>query len=254
MKIAVLIKQVPGTESQLQISDDQNWVKEDNLTFFTNESDNYAIEEALQIIEKLDDGEVVAVSLGPERAKRAVREALSKGVDRGIHIDEPYPYNSDPLQIAKIIAEIIKEENFDLILSGLQSDDNGFGQVGVLIGELLGMTTATLVMETEVTDTTVRVKRELESGWYQWVTLTLPSSITIQSGINNLRYPSLKGLMSAKKKEIKSVTVNNKLNPNQSILKIFNPKKSKKTEMIDGSVDQQIQRILDILKKELKLF
>ena len=139
MKIAVLVKQVPGGDSQLRINDNQNWVNEENVTFITNESDNYAIEEALQIIEKLGYGEVVAVSLGPERVKRTLREALSKGVNRGIHIGESYPYSSDPLEIAKIITKVIKEEKFDLILSGLQSDDSGFGQVGVLIGEILGM-------------------------------------------------------------------------------------------------------------------
>ena len=254
MKIAVLVKQVPGGDSQLRINDNQNWVNEENVTFITNESDNYAIEEALQIIEKLGYGEVVAVSLGPERVKRTIREALSKGVDRGIHIGESYPYSSDPLEIAKIITKVIKKEKFDLILSGLQSDDSGFGQVGVLIGEILGMTTATLVMETELTDENLRVKRELESGWFQWVTLTLPASITVQSGINNLRYPSLKGIMGAKKKEIKSIQIDKKQHPTQSILRISQLQKLKKTQMINGSVDQQVQHLVNLLKKELKLF
>ena len=158
------------------------------------------------------------------------------------------------MEIAKIITEVIKEEKFDLILSGIQSDDSGFGQVGVIIGEILGMTTATLVMETELTDENLRVKRELESGWFQWVTLTLPASITVQSGINNLRYPSLKGIMGAKKKEIKSIQIDKKQHPTQSILRISQLQKLKKTQMINGSVDQQVQHLVNLLKKELKLF
>ena len=252
MKIAVLVKQVPGGDSQLRINDNQNWVNEENVTFITNESDNYAIEEALQIIEKLGYGEVVAVSLGPERVKRTLREALSKGVNRGIHIGESYPYSSDPLEIAKIITKVIKEEKFDLILSGLQSDDSGFGQVGVLIGEILGMTTATLVMETELTDENLRVKRELESGWFQWVTLTLPASITVQSGINNLRYPSLKGIMGAKKKETNVLTPNLE-NVKQSAKKVYVPQSDKQTVMIEGSVDQVVDKLVETFRNEIKV-
>ncbi len=255
MKIAVLVKQVPGGDSPLRISDDHLWVKEENVNFVTNESDSYAVEEALRLKEKSGEGEVVAVSLGPdraERAQRAIREALSKGADRGIHIEEAYPYSSDPLQIARVLSEALKEEHFDLILSGLQSDDFGFGQVGVLLGEMLGMTTATLVMATELSDGKLKVKRELEAGWFQWVSLTLPASISIQSGINTPRYPSLKGIMGAKKKEIRSVAAESGTEPAQSISKVYIPQKTKRTEMIEGTVDQQVERLVDVLKKDIR--
>ncbi len=254
MKIAVLVKQAPGGDSPLRVSDDQLWINEDNVNFTTNESDVYAVEEALQLREKLGEGEVVALSFGPERIQRAIREAISKGADRGIHIQESYPYSSDPLQIATALSEALKEEQFDLILSGLQSDDYGFGQVGVLLGEILGMTTATLVMATELSDgRSLRVKRELESGWFQWVSLTLPASISIQSGINTPRYPSLKGIMGAKKKEIKSVEPSRMTAAAQTISKVYIPQKTKKTEMIEGSIDQQVKRLAEVLKKEIRV-
>tara|TARA_Y100000590_G_scaffold462499_1_gene626754 strand:+ start:3893 stop:4657 length:765 start_codon:yes stop_codon:yes gene_type:complete len=253
MKIAVLVKQVPGGDSPLRISDDQLWVIEDNVNFITNESDAYAVEEALQLREKSGEGEVVAVSFGPERTQRTIREALSKGADRGIHIEDSYPYSSDPLKIATALSEALKEEQFDLILSGLQSDDYGFGQVGVLLGETLGMTTATLVMSTELSDGSLKVKRELESGWFQWVSLSLPASISIQSGINTPRYPSLKGIMGAKKKEIKSVAPDSATAAAQAISRVYIPQKTKKTEMIEGTADQQVKRLAEVLKKEIRV-
>ena len=159
----------------------------------------------------------------------------------------------DPLYISKVFAEILRDENFDLILSGLQSDDNGMGQTGVLLGELLNMSTATLVIETDINQNKIRVKRELESGWFQWVELTSPSSISIQSGINQPRYPSLKGIMGAKKKEIKVIPAP-QVEKKQSISEIFVPKKSKKTEFIETDIDSTVERIVDILKTEVKVF
>ena len=196
---------------------------------------------------------MVAVSLGPDRTQRTIREALSKGADRGIHIEESYPYASDPLQIARTFASALEGEKFDLILTGLQSDDFGFGQVGVLLGEMLGMSTATLVIATELADGKIKVKRELESGWFQWVNLDLPASISIQSGINTPRYPSLKGIMGAKKKELKQVTADSSDEAKQSISKVYIPQKVKRTEIIEGTVDQQVERLVDVLKKDLRI-
>ena len=202
MKIAVLVKQVVGSESTLEISQDQRWINESSATFIMNPPDSYAIEEAMLIKEKLGAGEVVIVSMGPQRVQKVIREGLSKGADRGIHIETQDLKEIDPLYISKVFAEILRDENFDLILSGLQSDDNGMGQTGALLGELLNMSTATLAIETDIDQETIKVKRELESGWFQWVTLDSPASVSIQSGINQPRYPSLKGIMGAKKKEI----------------------------------------------------
>ena len=253
MKIAVLVKQVFGSESALQITGDSKWVKEDNASFVMNPPDNYAIEEALIIKEKLGEGEVVIVSQGPTRVQKVIREGLSKGADRGIHIEESGLIETDPLLIAKSIVSAIKDENFDLILSGLQSDDTGMGQTGVLVGELLNMSVATLAIETDIDKEKIRVKRELESGWFQWVTLGSSASVTIQSGINQPRYPSLKGIMGAKKKEIK-VIESLSFDRKQSVDKVFVPQTSKETEIIDTDLNSAVNRIVEILKTEVKVF
>ena len=218
-----------------------------------NPPDNYAIEEGLTIKEKIGESEVVIVSYGPARVQKVIREGLAKGADRGIHIEESGQFETDPLSIGKSIVAAIKDENFDLILSGLQSDDTGMGQTGVLVGELLGMSTASLAIETEIDKEKIRVKRELESGWFQWVTLRSPASVSIQSGINQPRYPSLKGIMGAKKKEIKVVQSQN-AEKKQSIEKVFVPQTSKETEVIDTDLNSTVDRIVEILKSEVKVY
>jgi len=255
MKIAVLVKQVPGSESALPISGDQSWIEEGQVSFVMNPPDNFAIEEALLLKEKHGDGEVVIISMGPDRVQKVIKEGLAKGGDRGIHLVESNQIETDPLSVAKAFASVLKEENFDLIFTGLQSDDTGMGQTGVLIGELLGLSTATLAMETDVQGNTIRVKRELESGWFQWVTLPLPASISIQSGLNTPRYPSLKGIMGAKKKEIKTVNATDVMDgaKSQSIEKVFVPKTTKQTVVIEGDADTVTARIVDILKSDVKV-
>ena len=253
MKIAVLVKQVVGSESALEISQDQKWIDNSNATFVMNPPDNYAIEEAMLIKEKIGAGEVVIVSMGPQRVQKVIREGLSKGADRGIHIETESLNEIDPLYTSKVLAETLRDENFDLILSGLQSDDSGMGQTGVLLGELLNMSTATLAIETDIDQNKIRVKRELESGWFQWVELEFPASVSIQSGINQPRYPSLKGIMGAKKKEIKVIPAP-QVEKRQSISEIFVPKKSKETEFIETDIDSTVERIIEILKTEVKVF
>ena len=251
MKICVLVKQVPGSEARFSTTTDSMWIREEDLQFEMNESDNYSLEEALQMREQQGGGgEVVVVSLGPDRCQKAIREALAKGADRAIHIQEDERL-TDPFSIATAISNAIKDEKFDLILSGLQSDDLGFGQTGVIIGELLGMTTATLVVGTEILEEKIKVKRELEAGWFQWQTMDLPASLAIQSGLN----PSLKGIMTAKKKEIKEVPLSDVLTIDhlQSFNGLSIQKAEKQTEMIDGSVDQIVNRLADVLKNKIRI-
>ena len=253
MKIAVLIKQVPGSESALPINDSQNWIDESSVTFVMNPPDNYALEEALILKEKIGEGEVVIVSMGPNRVQKVIREGLAKGADRGIHLLQEGKIENDPLSVSKKISTALKEENFNLILSGLQSDDTGMSQTGVLIGEFLGMSTATLVVETKIENDHIRLKKELESGWYQWVVLPIPASISIQSGINTPRYPSLKGIMGAKKKEIKCISGELKSDQSQTIESISLPQKSKQTEIIEADADSAVSRIMEILKSDVKV-
>ena len=256
MKIAVLIKQVPGSDSAFRPSENELWIDETQVQYEMNESDAYALEEALLIKENQGAGEVVVVCMGPSaRAPRVIREALAKGADRAIHIVEESPFETDPYQIANILTECVKLESFDLILSGLQSMDLGMGQTGVLLGSMLGMPTATLVMATEINENKIRVKRELESGWFQWVTVPLPACLSIQSGINTPRYPSLKGIMGAKKKEIRTINktdieLNERL---QRVNRIYSLQTDKKTEFIEGDPDDQVARLMDVLRSEVKV-
>ena len=252
MKIAVLVKQVPGSESPLPIDSSQDWLDEDQVAYVMNESDSYAIEEALQICEKNGDGEVVVVSMGPDRIQKVIREALAKGADRAIHVRTDSHDSTDPLTTASALADSLRNENFDLIFSGLQSDDLGFGQTGIILGEMLEMSTASLAMATEVGDGTIKVKRELEAGYFQWITMSLPASISVQSGCNTPRYPSLKGIMGAKKKEISEVTSTNS-DQLQSIKKLYAPNSSKETVMIEGSPDEVVNKLVQVLKNDIKI-
>src|SRR5690348_12930942 len=208
MKIIVLMKQVANKDAVLRISSDEKWINQSDVALQTNESDGYALEEALRLKEAKGEGEVIVCSLGPQSAKTVIKDALARGADRAIHVVQDQPNKLSPYQIAKAIADAIREENADLVFTGLQSDDASYGQTGVILAELLGIPHATIVIELDRTSINgnVRVKRELESGWYQWFTYKLPSLLTIQSGISQIRYASLKGIMAAKKKEIREVT------------------------------------------------
>src|SRR5881628_2518732 len=204
MKIIVLMKQVANKDAILRINKEATWIEEGDLSFEVNESDGYALEEALQIKEKVG-GEVVVCSMGPQRAKSVIKDALARGADRAIHIVGDNVVHLSPFAAASVLAEAIRDENADLVMTGLQSDDYGYGQTGVILAEILGLPHATIVIEVDYSGEQLRVKRELESGWYQWYTMRTPCLLTIQSGISQIRYATLKGIMAAKKKEIREV-------------------------------------------------
>ena len=253
MKIAVLTKAIPSYESSIRVDNSGKWIDEAMVNYVVNESDSYALEEALQIKENVGgDSEVVVVTLGSEaNTSKVIKDGLAKGADRGIFIKNEST-TTDPLSIAKLFADNLKSENFDLIFSCLQSDDMGSGQTGVLVGEMLDMSTATLAIETQVEDDKIKVKRELESGWFQWVSLPFPSSISIQSGINEPRYPSLKGIMGAKRKELNTLEAA-PADQSQSFVNLYIPKNEKVTEKIEGDADTIVAKIMDILKNKLKV-
>jgi electron transfer flavoprotein beta subunit len=234
MKIAVCIKQVVTREWQLRVNETKSWVRDQDASFELNEPDAYALEEALRLMEK-HGGEVVVCSAGPARAGQVIREALARGADRAIHVESEGLASADAVTVADALAAAIRDEAFDLVLTGLQSDDQGFGQVGVVLAEKLGMPHATIIMEVQVAESGLRVKRELEGGWFQWMALPLPALLTIQSGINQLRYATLKGIMAAKKKEIRKVSPAAAAAPAQRMVTVYFPEKAKKTEMISGS-------------------
>ena len=241
MKICVLVKQVPDKNDEIKLHSDKLSVDKSNFNFITNESDNYAVEEALLIKEKLQ-GEVVICSFGNQSAIQVIKDALSKGADRGIFIENDTNDEYDILNISKIFNNILKNENFDLILSGLQSDDMGNGQLGVLLAEHLNMRHGSLVMETNISDSNkIKIKRELENGWFQWSELDLPASLTIQSGINKPRYASLRGIMMMKKKPIDTIKLSG-IDTNaikiDNLKSMYIPQKTKETVKIEGSADE----------------
>src|SRR5688572_22805446 len=259
MKIAVCIKQVVTREWQLRINDQKTWIRDADASFELNEPDAYALEEALRLKEK-HGGEVVVCCAGPARATQLIREALARGADRAIHVERDALAAADAATVAEALASAVKDEPFDLVLTGLQSDDQGFGQVGVVLAEKLGMPHATIIMAVEKSDRStgsgqaiLRVKRELEGGWFQWMSLPLPALLTIQSGINQLRYATLKGIMAAKKKEIRKVAPAGNATPSQRILSVSFPEKGKKTQMIAGSPSEAAKTLIQKLRDEARV-
>ena len=234
MKILVLMKQVANKDAILRINKEGKWIEEGDLSFEVSESDGYALEEALRVREKLT-GEVVVCSMGPQRVKSVIKDALARGADRAIHVVGDNLGSLTPYATASALADAIRDEKPDLIFTGLQSDDYGYGQTGVILAELLGVPHATIVIEVDASSDKLRVKRELESGWYQWYTMPMPALLTIQSGISQIRYATLKGIMAAKKKEIKEVTPSDELvnrPSHQRIEKVYLPQKSKQTQLL----------------------
>jgi len=254
MKICVLIKQVPDKDSKIRINPDSRTIDSTNITNVINESDNYALEEALLLKEK-HGGEVVVCTFGNESSHEIIKTALAKGADRGIFIINTEHHYIDVLNVAKIITDNIKSEEFDIILSGLQSDDLGNCQLGLLIAEMLDTSHASLVMSTEmINDSTIKVKQELESGWFQWTELNLPTSLTIQSGINTPRYAALRGIMMAKNKPVEKIEINiSNYTQSLSLKKLYIPSKSKETQFIDGTPGEVASTIVDILINEIKV-
>ena len=206
MKCLVLVKQVPNADSPFRLNGAGTWVEEGNLTFGLNDYDRYALEEALRLKDGGKATEVVVLSVGPERAATALRTCLATGADRAIHVKDDATVGSDPLSIAAIIVAAIKDDGFSLILGGLQADDDNHTQIPGLLARRLGRPCATAVMKLELLDaTTLRVERELENNRLQVVDMKLPAVVAVQTGINEPRYASLKGIMAAKKKEMRTV-------------------------------------------------
>ena len=275
MKIAVCIKQVPTRDWHPRLNDDKTWIREQDASFEMNEPDAYALEEALRLKEK-HGGEVVVCSAGPARVAQVIREALARGADRAIHVEDDGLASTDAFVTSAALAGAMKDEQFDLILTGLQSDDQGFAQVGVILAERLDRPHATIIMEVQVAGDGarqeppsqrppsplhvtpgLRVKRELEGGWFQWVAMPLPAVLTIQSGINQLRYATLKGIMAAKKKEIRKAAPPSAASggsaPKQKIVSLYAPEKGKKTQIIGGSPAEAAKELVRRLRDEARV-
>jgi electron transfer flavoprotein beta subunit len=255
VKILVCMKQVPQKDAPLKLNESGTWIRDD-VSYEVNEPDAYALEEALRQREK-HGGEVVVITAGPTRASQVLREALAKGADRAIHLEDNRFVTMDAYNVARAFASSIKDEQFDLIFTGLQSDDYGAAQTGVILAELLGWPHATIIMQIEKSDSGIRVKRELEAGYFQFVNMPLPAVLTIQSGINKLRYATLIGIKQAKNKPMRKVTweeVASSAGDNrQNIERLYIPEKTKKTEFIEGSPAEVAKKLVDKLKNEMRV-
>jgi electron transfer flavoprotein beta subunit len=249
------MKQVPQKDAPLKLNESGTWIRED-VSYEVNEPDAYALEEALRQKEK-HGGEVVVITAGPTRASQVLREALAKGADRAIHLEDQKFVNMDAYNIARAFAAAVKDEQFDLIFTGLQSDDFGTAQTGVILAELMGWPHATIIMQIEKSDSGIRVKRELEAGYFQYVNMPLPAVLTIQSGINKLRYATLIGIKQAKNKPLRKVTweeIASGLGNNlQTIERLYIPEKTKKTEFIEGPPAEVAKKLVEKLKNEIRV-
>jgi len=258
MKIVVCLKQVPSRDSILKLNAAGTWINTADISFEINEPDIFALEEGLRLKEK-HGGEVVIASMGPARAQASIKEALAKGADRALHLDDPAFENLDAQGVARALARAIEKEKPDLVLTGLQSDDLGFAQTGVILAEMLGLPHATIIMEIQISGQSLRIKRELEGGWFQWIELPLPALLTIQSGINKPRYATLKGIMAAKTKPIQKLTTADlglkpeEMAPRQKIAKVYLPVKKVQTEFLQGSAKEIAAKLADKLKNEARV-
>jgi electron transfer flavoprotein beta subunit len=255
LNILVCMKQVPQKDAPLKLNDASTWIRED-VSYEVNEPDAYALEEALRQKEK-HGGEVVVITAGPTRAQQVLREALAKGADRAIHLEDNAFVSLDAFNTARAFAAAVRDEKFDLIFTGLQSDDYGFAQTGVILAELLGWPHATIIMQIEKTDGGIRVKRELESGYFQFVDMPVPAVLTIQSGINKLRYATLIGIKQAKSKPLRKVAlaeVEQVIGPNlQNAERLYIPQKTKKTEYLEGPSAEVAKQLVEKLRNEIRV-
>jgi electron transfer flavoprotein beta subunit len=194
----------------------------------------------------------VVLCAGPGRVTQTIREALAKGADRAIHVEVSADGGPDALATAQILAKALEGESPELILTGLQSDDLGYGQTGVVLAELLGFAHATIVMEVEPLGATVRVKRELEDGWFQNVVLPLPAVLTIQSGIKKLRYATLMGIKKAKTKEVRTIPAASTTSAAQ-IDKVYLPQRSKQSQILTGDPREVAKQLVEKLKFEARV-
>lgn len=258
MKIAVCLKQVPARDSVLRINATQDGIKTEDITFEVNEPDIYALEEALRLKEKAG-GEVVILTLGPARAQQAIKEALAKGADRALHLDDPAFEKLDVMGAARALARALEKEKPDLVLTGLQSDDSGWAQTGVILAERLGLPHSTIIMEIQLEGQALKVKRELEGGWFQWIETEIPALLTIQSGINKPRYATLKGIMAAKSKPIQKVSAADlgltpeDLAPGLRIAKVYVPERKAQTEFLEGGPKEIAARLVEKLRNDARV-
>ena len=250
MKILVCIKQVPDMESKFKVNNEGNWYNDADLAWRMNEYDEYAVEQAVQLKEQAGDADLTVLSIGPDRVKEMMKKALAMGCDRGAHIADDEFFKKDPFEIASVIAEFAKDKGFDLIFTGMQSQDRGSGQVGVLIAEMLGLASITTIVDFAFDGGQITAKRELEGGIKAIIKTTAPALVTCQLGLNTPRYPTLPNIMKAKRKELLSIPISEllKVEGKQETAKLYFPEKKGGGLVLEGDVGDLTDQLIKILK------
>jgi electron transfer flavoprotein beta subunit len=256
MKILVCIKQVPDMESRFKVNAAGSWYETVNLAWRMNEYDDYAVEQGVQLKEKVLGSEMVVLSVGPERVKESMKRALAMGADRGVHVIDDVSHEKDPFEIASIIAEYASGEKFDIIFTGMQSQDRGSAQVGILLAEMLGIPSVSTIVDFVLENRTVSVKRELEGGLKAVVKAELPALFTCQLGLNTPRYPTLPNIMKAKKKEIVTLSVADllKVKGVAATEKVAYPEKKGGGLVLEGEVADLAGKLIGIIREKTTVF
>lgn len=259
MEIVVCVKHVPDTtETEIAIRDDERAIEKRGLVFDINEADNYAIEEALLLKEEFG-GSITVLSVGPPEADETLRMCLAKGVDKAVRLIDEVFEGSDSYATARILSEAIRDMDYDLVLTGVQADDDGCAQVGVTLAEMLGIPHAALVVSTEVEDGRMKVHRELEGGLHEVLEIELPALFTIQTGINEPRYASIFGIRKAMKKEIETLDLEalglaeeaaGEAGSKTSLIKLFIPVVTAQATILEGSPEEVSSELVTIFKNE----
>ena len=252
MKILVCIKQVPDMESKFKVDAAGTWYAKTDLAWRMNEYDEYAVEQAVQVKEQIKEGDITVLCIGPDQVKETMKKALAMGCDRGAHISDEDASSKEPYQIGAIIAEYARDKNFDLIFTGMQSQDRGSGQVGILAAEMLGIQSISTVVDFKYDNGSIHLKRELEGGMKACVKVAGPTLITCQLGLNTPRYPTLPNIMKAKKKELLSIPVAEllKVDARQSTEKIYFPEKKGGGLILEGDAADLADQLITILKEK----
>jgi len=253
MKILVCIKQVPDMESKFKVNADGSWYDSADLAWRMNEYDEYAVEQAVQLKEQHGGSpDVTVLSIGPDRVKEAMKKALAMGADRGVHVVDEQSHTKDPFEVASIIAEFAKDKGFDLVFTGMQSQDRGSAQVGVLVAEMLGLPAITTAIDFSFDEGTVTAKRELEGGLKAVVKARTPALVTCQLGLNTPRYPTLPNIMKAKKKELLSIGVGELLKVEELLAteRMYFPEKKGGGLVLEGEVGDLADKLINILKEK----
>ena len=252
MKILVCIKQVPDMESRFKVNGAGTWYEESDLAWRINEYDEFAIEQAVQLKDQLGDADLTVLSIGPARVKESLKKALAMGADRAVQLVDDRAYDKDPFQIASAIANFAKQQGFDFIFTGMQSQDRGSGQVGVLVGELLGIPALTTAVGFEYAEGTVTLRRELEGGQRAVVKAKSPLLVSCQLGLNTPRYPTLPNIMKAKKKELLEIPLAKLLTTAARLttLKLAYPEKKGSAQILEGDIGELVDKVIGILKEK----